>query len=83
MTEKLYQYCASSTSLGDQYWKVVSQSGEVICEHISSSRSWGLRDTGPNGFYKAKYPDDYELVVLDHGVHPEYVERLWIDGRNA
>lgn len=71
MTGKIYQYCVSSNSMGDQYWKAVTESGIVVAEHISSSRSWGLRDTGPTGFYSAKYPSEYELIVLDHGQYPE------------
>lgn len=70
MTEKIYQYCEGRTSIGDELWRAVTESGAIVAEHISSSRWWGIRDTGPEGFYAAKYPDDYELIVLNDGEYP-------------
>lgn len=67
---KVYQWGTSANSLGDQAWYVMTENGELFASHISSSRGWGLRDTGPERVFKDGVPDSVEWIVLDAGEYP-------------
>lgn len=71
---KIYQWGTSPGSLGDQFWYVITESGELLASHISSSRSWGLIDTGPPRVFPDGVPEGVEWIVLSAGSYPpEYV----------
>lgn len=67
---KVYQWGTSPNSLGDQAWYVMTETGELLAAHMSSSRSWGLRDTGPERVFIDGLPDDVEWITLDAGEYP-------------
>lgn len=70
MSTRVYQFSGFDWPHGDQTWYAVTESGEVLASHVSSGRGWGIRDTGPTGFYRDKYPEDAEVIVCDRGAFP-------------
>ncbi len=64
---------------GDQVWMAITDDGEPIASHVSSSRDWGRHDVGPTGFYRARYiemlgTDEVDYRVLDDGeIPPQHV----------
>lgn len=72
MTQRpiVYAFCAGTFPHGDQSWYAVSDDGEVISSHISSSHGWGQQDVGPK-----RKPDAYREVLgtvdVDYRVCPE------------
>ena len=73
---KVYQMSLGGFGyLGDQRWVAITEEGETIASHISSSRGWGIRDTGPEGFYRDAWPDGAEAIVIEEGGDlPEVVQ---------
>lgn len=50
--------------------EALAEDGEVVAVHFSSNESWAKHDIGltsnwKHEYYKAKYPEGYELVWLD------------------
>lgn len=48
----------------------LAEDGTVICSHASSNEGWAKHDIGigsdvKHEYYKAKYPDGYNLIWLD------------------
>lgn len=77
MSTKIYLACTWDNGY-DQGWVAVTEHGEKIASHISSGRGWGLEDVGPTGFYRDKYPEDFEVVEVPHGESlPEAVLAAW------
>lgn len=81
----VYAFCNGRWGGGDQIWISMCECGEVLGNHISSSRGFGISDVQPP-FKAEAYQEhlggterdsDYQLVVLDDGQAPpsEVVER--------
>jgi hypothetical protein len=48
----------------------IAEDGNVLAKHLSSNTHWAKHDIGitsdwKHNYYKAHYPDGYELVWLD------------------
>ena len=70
---KIYQFTTSPPARSEwdnEVWYAVTDTGRIVASHVSSSRTWGLLDTGPSGPYAHKYPPVYDLVVLPNGEFP-------------
>lgn len=67
--KKIFCFINAANSLG--YIPVaISEDGEVLAEHCSSSEGYAKHDIGigstiKHELYKKKYPEGYELVWLD------------------
>lgn len=69
----VYQFTTSKPAQSgweNESWYAVTEEGRVIASHVSSSRTWGILDTGPDGFYASKYPRDAKVIVLPEGAYP-------------
>lgn len=81
---KLYILSHSDNGLrkdGDDYYHLVSEEGELIGTHISSSRDWAKIDLYDNNkmaqeLCKEKFGDDIEIVFLgdDHMTELELIK---------
>lgn len=56
---KIYQFCQGKWGSGDQVWVALAEDGTFIKSHISSSRAWGISDTGPQGLGRSVYEQRY------------------------
>lgn len=69
---KIYQFTTATWSTGDQAWWAVTEEGEIVVNHISSSRGWGLIDTSPTGMHKDRFErfDEPTMVEMPEGEFP-------------
>jgi hypothetical protein len=77
---KVYAFCnLRYPEGGDQVWVAIADDGEVMAQHMSSSRNFGQRDVHLNfssrrAKYEAKFggigEEFYEFVVLPEGELP-------------
>ena len=74
MKIKVYGFCNSGNGTDFQMWMAMSDDGEVIAQHCSSSYGWGSLDVSPNHFhiddYKRKYGEDFKPADIDYIVLP-------------
>ena len=64
---KVYAFCNYGSGADMQGWMAMAETGEVITQHMSSSRGWGINDVGPERKREA-----YERV-LGEGFEVEYI----------
>jgi hypothetical protein len=76
---KVYAFCNCKIAGGDEVWVAMADDGEILAQHISSSRGWGQLDVHLNfpstrAKYETKYggtgDEHYEFVVLADGEVP-------------
>ena len=74
----VWAFCNGRYPWGDEAWCAMTDDGQVITGHISSSRGWGVQDVGPERKHQ-QYLDvvgtadvDYR-VVADGEELPQYV----------
>lgn len=74
----VYAFCNGRWGGEDQIWIAMCECGEVLGQHISSGRHFGISDVQPP-FKRQAYREhlggieagtDYQLVVLDAGQVP-------------
>ena len=64
-------YCFINSASPEWYEVVaLSEDGDCITSHVSSSPGWAIHDIGINSdwkhdLYRAKYPDGYELEWIE------------------
>lgn len=67
----------------------ISEDGEVLAEHCSSSEGWAKKDIGigssfKHDIYKKKYPDGYLLVWLDDpDTEPGFLKAIELNAKLA
>ena len=69
MNDKQTVYAFANVSFGefrDQAWIAIAEDGEVLAQHVSSSRSWGQRDVGPDGFHRDRYAEKFGPDFAEH-----------------
>ena len=64
---KVYAFCNSGSGTDFQMWMAIAETGQVITQHCSSSRQWGIHDVGPEWKQEA-----YERA-LGEGFEVEYI----------
>jgi len=64
---KVYAFCNSGSGTDWQIWLAIAETGQVITQHCSSSRTWGIHDVGPEWKQEA-----YEKA-LGAGFEVEYI----------
>lgn len=65
MSATVYAWCNSGNGTDFQYWIAMAEDGEVLAEHVSSSRGWGQRDVGPDGFHRDRYVGKFGERFMD------------------
>lgn len=67
---------------GDQQWIAVADSGELIHMHVSSDRTWGISDVGPQRraeVYRSVVGTadvDFRVIPEGEAPSPELLERM-------
>jgi hypothetical protein len=61
----VYAWCNAGNGTDMQTWIAIAEDGEVLAQHMSSSRAWGQHDVGPDGFYRQRYADKFGERFMD------------------
>lgn len=69
--KKIYGFSNTISRRGDRLVVAISEDGDILATHVSSSDSWGVHDLGMDGrtkwkhdVYDASYPDGWECEYV-------------------